>query len=131
MDVNNKISNIGNNNNNNISDILNSNLKKNNVSIEKSNLENNTNTQDNKNNLIDKNSISKESLDKLITEVNNKFKLVNKEFSYEIHEKTNRVTVKIKDSETGDIIKQIPSEESLDLAAKIMEMVGLLIDEKS
>lgn len=129
MDVNNKISNIG--NNNNISDVLNSNLKKNNVSIEKPKVENNTNIQDNKNNLIDKNSITKESLDKLITEVNDKFKLVNKEFSYDIHEKTNRVTVKIKDSETGDIIKEIPSEESLDLAAKIMEMVGLLVDEKS
>ena len=66
-----------------------------------------------------------------MTEVNHKFKLANKEFSYDIHEKTNRVTVKIKDSETGKIIKEIPSEESLDLAAKIMEMAGLLIDEKS
>lgn len=83
------------------------------------------------NNYQESNTINKENLDKLITEVNHKFKLANKEFSYDIHEKTNRVTVKIKDSETGKIIKEIPSEESLDLAAKIMEMAGLLIDEKS
>ena len=89
-------------------------------------------TQENKsNNYQENNTINKENLDKLITEVNHKFKLANKEFSYDIHEKTNRVTVKIKDSETGKIIKEIPSEESLDLAAKIMEMAGLLIDEKS
>ena len=89
-------------------------------------------TQENKsNNYQENNTIDKENLDKLITEVNHKFKLANKEFSYDIHEKTNRVTVKIKDSETGKIIKEIPSEESLDLAAKIMEMAGLLIDEKS
>ena len=89
-------------------------------------------TQENKSdNYQENNTINKENLDKLITEVNHKFKLANKEFSYDIHEKTNRVTVKIKDSETGKIIKEIPSEESLDLAAKIMEMAGLLIDEKS
>ncbi len=80
---------------------------------------------------IKEDSVSKETLDKLVTEVNNKYKLANKEFSYDIHEKTNRVTVKIKDSETGEVIKEIPSEKSLDLAAKIMEMAGLLIDEKS
>ena len=89
------------------------------------------NEQNKTNNYQESNKINRESLDKLITEVNHKFKLSNKEFSYDIHEKTNRVTVKIKDSETGKIIKEIPSEESLDLAAKIMEMAGLLIDEKS
>lgn len=83
------------------------------------------------NSTVKENSISKETLDKLVTEVNHKYKLANKEFSYDIHEKTNRVTVKIKDSETGEVLKEIPSEESLDLAAKIMEMAGLLIDEKS
>lgn len=83
------------------------------------------------NSTVKENSISKETLDKLVTEVNHKYKLANKEFSYDIHEKTNRVTVKIKDSETGEVIKEIPSEESLDLAAKIMEMAGLLVDEKS
>ncbi len=76
-------------------------------------------------------SISKESLDKLVTEVNHKFKLFNKELSYNIHEETNRISVAIKDAETGEVIKEIPSEESLDLSARIKEMVGLLIDEKS
>lgn len=78
-----------------------------------------------------KESVSKETLDRLVKEVNDKFKIINKEFSYDIHEETKRVTVKIKNSETGEVIKEIPSEESLDLAAKIMEMAGLLIDEKS
>lgn len=75
--------------------------------------------------------ISEESLDKLVNEVNHKFKLFNKELSYKIHEETNRISVEIKDSETGEVIKEIPSEESLDLSAKIKEMAGLLIDEIS
>lgn len=76
------------------------------------------------------NQASKETLDRVIEEANDKYRLFNKEFSYDIHEKTNRVIVKIRDSQTDEIIKEIPSEESLDLAAKIKEMVGLLVDEK-
>lgn len=72
-----------------------------------------------------------ERIDKLIDKVNEKFKIVNREFSYSLHEKTNRFIVEVKNSETGDVIKEIPSEESLDLFAKMLEMAGLLIDEKS
>ena len=124
MDVNNKVLNTSNN-----SDVYKYETQ-NKISKEKINtaynIENNNNNNGG-NNL----SISKESLDKLVTEVNHKFKLFNKELSYKIHEETKRISVEIKDSETGKVIKEIPSEESLDLSAKIKEMAGLLIDEKS
>lgn len=133
MEVNNNISNIS-----NIGDIYNSNIKQNNINNENTNIQNintqntnaqNSNTQNEKNN--EKNPINTDLLDKAIEEANNKYKLVNKEFSYVVHEKTNRISVTIKDSESGKIINQIPSEEALDLSAKIKEMVGLLIDKKS
>ena len=118
-----------------VNNIINSNISINNtfksINQYKVNSDKYENEQNKTNNYQESNKINRESLDKLITDVNHKFKLSNKEFSYDIHEKTNRVTVKIKDSETGKIIKEIPSEESLDLAAKIKEMAGLLIDEKS
>lgn len=71
-----------------------------------------------------------ERTDKLLNQVNDKFKIFNREFHYEIHEKTNRYIVTVKDSETGDTIKEIPSEKALDLFAKMLEMSGLLVDEK-
>lgn len=72
-----------------------------------------------------------ERIDNLLEKVNKEFKIINKQFSYSIHEGTERVIVTIKDSETGEVIKEIPSEESLDFFEKMLEMVGLLIDEKS
>lgn len=72
-----------------------------------------------------------EKIEKILKNVNEKFKVINKEFSYELHDKTNRFIVKIKDSQTGDLIKEIPSEQSLDLFASMLEMVGLLVDKKS
>lgn len=119
MDVNNKVLN------------LNSDIK----TYKSSNITNedktkSTSTKNNSNE--DKNfALSKEGFDRLVTEANDKFKVINKQISYNIHKETNRVFAKIKDAETGEVMKEIPSEESLDLSAKLKDMVGLLIDEKS
>ena len=47
-----------------------------------------------------------------------------------IHEKTNRVTIKIVDKKSKEVIKEYPPEKTLDMIAKVWEMAGLLVDEK-
>lgn len=79
---------------------------------------------------VNKTSRYEDNPDKLLEELNKVFKELNREFKYDIHEKTRRVMISVKDTETGDIIRQIPSEESLDFFAKTLEMVGLLVDQK-
>ena len=54
----------------------------------------------------------------------------NTEAVYGFHEKTNRVTIKIIDKETKDVIKEFPAEETLDMIAKAWELAGLMVDEK-
>lgn len=49
------------------------------------------------------------------------------EFSY--HEVTNRVSIKVFDKDTDEIIREIPPEESLDMLEKIWEIAGLFVDE--
>lgn len=71
-----------------------------------------------------------ESLDKAVQMANKKIAHTNRAFSYSIHEKTKQVMVKVTDSETGEVIREIPSEKSLDLFAKLQELAGILIDEK-
>ena len=50
------------------------------------------------------------------------------EFKY--HEDTKRVSITVKDDETGEIVKEIPPEETLDMLSKVWEMAGLMVDEK-
>lgn len=57
-------------------------------------------------------------------------KMYNSEAIFGIHEKTNRVTIKIVDKDTKDIIKEFPPEKTLDMLAKAWELAGLLVDEK-
>lgn len=56
--------------------------------------------------------------------------LKNSEAIFGIHEKTNRVTIKIVDKSTKEVIKEFPPEQTLDMIAKVWEIAGILVDEK-
>ncbi len=54
----------------------------------------------------------------------------NAEAVFGIHEKTNRVTIKMVDKETRKVIKEFPPDETLDMIAKVWEIAGIMVDEK-
>jgi len=59
-------------------------------------------------------------------------KIINRntvaEFGF--YESTNKIIIKIKDKNTNEIIKEIPSEKALQLLEKALEIAGILVDEK-
>lgn len=71
---------------------------------------------------------SPESIKKMVDQLNKKMN--NSEAIFGIHEKTNRVTIKIIDKETKEVVKEFPPEKTLDMIAKVWEMAGILVDEK-
>ena len=56
--------------------------------------------------------------------------LSNSEAVFGIHEDTNRVTIKIVDKSTKEVLKELPPEKTLDMIAKVWELAGILIDER-
>ncbi|MEK4477400.1 flagellar protein FlaG [Paenibacillus sp. FSL R7-0048] len=50
--------------------------------------------------------------------------------SISIHEKTHDIMVKVLNKDTGELIREVPPEKTLDLVAKMMEIAGILIDER-
>lgn len=50
------------------------------------------------------------------------------EFSY--HENINRISIKVVDEGTGEVIREIPPEDSLKLVEKMWELAGILVDKK-
>ena len=54
----------------------------------------------------------------------------NSEAVFGIHDGTNRVTIKLIDKDTKEVIKELPPERTLDMIAKVWEMAGILVDEK-
>ena len=70
-------------------------------------------------------------LEKLIDDLNKKLNTAGRELQCRIHEKTGQVMVKVVDTDTGKVIRELPPEKSLDILAKILEQSGLLVDEKT
>ena len=56
--------------------------------------------------------------------------MTNSEALFGIHEGTNRVTIKIVDKQTKEVLKEFPPEKTLDMIAKVWELAGILVDEK-
>ena len=68
------------------------------------------------------------AIKKAVEEINKKAK--NSEAVFGIHEGTNRVTIKIVDKQTKEVIKELPPEKTLDMISRVWEMAGLMVDEK-
>lgn len=69
-----------------------------------------------------------EALKKAVEEINKK--TTNSEAIFGIHDATNRVTIKIVDKDSREVLKEYPPEKTLDMIAKVWELAGLLVDEK-
>lgn len=52
----------------------------------------------------------------------------NIEISY--NNDVNRYAIKVLDSDSKEVVKEIPSEKTLDMFAKMLEIEGLLLDER-
>jgi flagellar protein FlaG len=76
----------------------------------------------------DQGNTSTEQLKKAVDTINKT--LPNSEVAFGVHEKTNRITIKIIDKETKEVIKELPPEKTLDMIAKAWELAGLLVDER-
>lgn len=71
---------------------------------------------------------SEATIDDAVKTANRKMEHTRCEFSY--HKQTNRVSIKVIDEDTDEVIREIPPEKSLDMLQKLWEMAGILVDEK-
>lgn len=69
-----------------------------------------------------------EKIKKAVEDMNKR--MFESEAQFGIHEGTNRVTIKIVDKKTKEVIKELPPEKTLDMIAKAWEMAGLMVDER-
>lgn len=61
---------------------------------------------------------------------NKKLQVFDRKLEISIHEKTREVMIKVIDTNTDEVIREIPQEKVLDNIANIKEMLGLLLDKR-
>ncbi len=72
--------------------------------------------------------LSKEEQQLRMKRLQDTLKHHNIEISY--NDEVNRYAIKVLDSKSKEVVKEIPSEKSLEMFAKMLEIEGLLVDEK-
>lgn len=72
--------------------------------------------------------VNNEQLKKAVEKLNKS--MANSEAVFGFHEDTHRVTIKIVDKDTKEVIRELPPEKTLDMIAKVWELAGILVDER-
>jgi flagellar protein FlaG len=65
-----------------------------------------------------------------IGKANKVMTVANRSLEFSIHEATKDIMVKVINTETKEVIREIPPEKILNMVAGLMELAGLLIDER-
>jgi flagellar protein FlaG len=85
------------------------------------------NTSENKSDNISKNA-SEKALNEVVKNVNRTISNTETRLEISIFKPTHELQVKIKDSKTGKVIREIPSQKMLELAAYMRGLAGIFVD---
>ncbi len=75
--------------------------------------------------------VSEEEAKKIVSEINNHLQISNTELNFSVDKETEKMVLKVVNSQTGELIRQIPAEDVLRLAARISKLLGVLVDENA
>jgi flagellar protein FlaG len=78
----------------------------------------------------DNNQKDKKQIIDAINKANDKMRIHRTKIEFSYHEEINRVSIKVLDQDTEEVIREIPPEETLKMVQKMWELAGLLVDEK-
>jgi flagellar protein FlaG len=71
-------------------------------------------------------SASREEIEAAVATIQEFVQTVRRDLDFSLEESSGRVVVKVTDAGSGDVIRQIPSEEALQLAENLSEVRSLL-----
>lgn len=70
------------------------------------------------------------TIESAFADINSKIKEHRTRCEYAYDEPTRRITIKVYDDETKELIREVPPEESLEALQKIWERAGIIVDKK-
>ena len=74
--------------------------------------------------------VSDEQIMDAINKANHQMKPHRTRFEFSYHEASRRVSIKVRDKYTDEVIKEIPPEQAIKALEKLWEIAGFLVDER-
>lgn len=73
----------------------------------------------------------REQLESVVANMQSAMQSIRRDINFQLDDSTGRVVVKVVDGSSGEVVRQIPSEDALELAARLEDMRSLLFSEEA
>ncbi len=73
--------------------------------------------------------LSDDEMKNMVDTLNSAAKSVNKRISFDYHDKTRRIIMRVTDFKTGEVIREIPEKEMIQLVEHLQDMIGMFLDQ--
>ena len=73
----------------------------------------------------------REAVERIVEEMDRSLAAHRSDLSIAVDEDTGQTVVRIKDSSTGEVVKQFPAQEILETEVRVDNIIGLLIDDQA
>jgi len=67
-------------------------------------------------------------LQQVVTELNQMMGMTSTKLSFSVDRESNKMVIRVVDAETQEVIRQIPSEDAINVAHHIHSLMGILYD---
>ena len=74
--------------------------------------------------------VERADIEGMVEGLNDFLEPINTAIKFVLHDKLDRYYVKVVDSKTDELVREIPPEQMLDMYAAMAEFMGLIVDEK-
>jgi flagellar protein FlaG len=81
--------------------------------------------------LVEDAGLSEQKLQAAVEKMNELMRSSDRSLQFSVDDSTERMVIKVMDMETEEVIRQIPSEETLKFSEFLQGMVGLIFDQKA
>ncbi|MBW2609254.1 MAG: flagellar protein FlaG [Deltaproteobacteria bacterium] len=75
--------------------------------------------------------VARKKIERIAQALDSYMQSIQRDLKIGVHQATGNIMVKVVSKSDGKIIREIPPEELLDLAAKMEEMIGVLVNENA
>ncbi|MES2037566.1 MAG: flagellar protein FlaG [Pseudomonadota bacterium] len=72
-----------------------------------------------------------EKVTKAVNDINKTIQALSQNLEFSVEEHSNRVVVKVIDQQTKEVLRQIPSEEAIEISRSLDKLQGLLIKQQA
>jgi len=89
-----------------------------------------TNNISNKSDDVYQKQLKPEQISNIVKTINNNIQSLNQKVNFSYNKSIKSLVVNVVDSKTGDVIRQIPPKDVVNLQKKMSEVIGLIFDHK-